>query len=86
MQPKINIKDMNKSTSSLVRQVARLSDTERARISATPTDDLPDVLRDLGISLPASSWWLRVIKVILYAAGILLAGIGTASAATMTIL
>ena len=75
---------MNKKTSTLVRSVARLSDEERARISATTTDDLPDVLRDLGISLPASSWWLRIIKVILYAAGIILAGVGTAQAATLT--
>lgn len=74
---------MKKDIEYLVRSIARLDGAERERIIETPTSDLPDTLRDLGISLPASSWWLRIIKVLLYAAGILLAGLGTAEAATM---
>ncbi|MBP5712137.1 MAG: hypothetical protein J6W77_03925 [Prevotella sp.] len=42
------------------------------------------ILEELGISLPASSWWLVVLKIILYGLGLVLAGVGT-SAAAMTL-
>ncbi len=69
--------------STALRRIARLPKEDRDRILQSTDDELPEVLMELGISLPSSSWWLRVLKVLLYAAGILLAGLGTAEAATM---
>lgn len=69
--------------STALRRIARLPQEARDRILQSTDDELPEVLMELGISLPSSSWFLRVIKVLLYAAGILLAGLGTAEAATM---
>lgn len=69
--------------STALRLIARLPKEDRDRILQSTDDELPEVLMELGISLPSSSWWLRVLKVLLYAAGILLAGLGTAEAATM---
>lgn len=63
----------------LTRQLAHLTDAERAQIIAAPDSTLPDVLKELGIKLPATNWILRLIKIILYAAGIVLAGLGTTS-------
>lgn len=69
--------------STALRRIARLPKEERDRILQSTDDELPEVLMELGISLPSTSWFLRVLKVLLYAAGILLAGLGTAEAATM---
>lgn len=69
--------------STALRRIARLPKDDRDRILQSTDDELPEVLMELGISLPSSSWFLRVLKVLLYAAGILLAGLGTAEAATM---
>lgn len=69
--------------STVLRRIARLPKEDRDRILKSTDDELPEVLMELGISLPSTSWWIRVIKVLLYAAGILLAGLGTAEAATM---
>lgn len=74
---------MNEKISNALRKVARLSDSDRDRILTATDDDLPGILRDLGVSLPSTSWFLRILKVLLYAAGILLAGMGTAEAATL---
>lgn len=69
--------------STALRSIARLPKEDRDRILQSTDDELPEVLMELGISLPSTSWFLRVLKVLLYAAGILLAGLGTAEAATM---
>lgn len=69
--------------STALRRIARLPKEDRDRILQSTDDELPEVLIELGISLPSSSWFLRALKVLLYAAGILLAGLGTAEAATM---
>lgn len=69
--------------STALRRIARLPKEDRDRILQSTDDELPEVLMELGISLPSTSWFLRVLKVLLYAAGILLAGLGTAEAATM---
>lgn len=69
--------------STALRSIARLPKEDRERILQSTDDELPEVLMELGISLPSSSWFLRILKVLLYAAGILLAGLGTAEAATM---
>lgn len=74
---------MNEKITNALRNVARLTKEDRDRILSATDDDLPSILRDLGISLPSNSWFLRILKVLLYAAGILLAGMGTAEAATI---
>ena len=74
---------LTEKLSTALRRIARLPKEDRDRILKSTDDELPEVLIELGISLPSSSWWLRVLKVLLYAAGILLAGLGTAEAATM---
>lgn len=74
---------LTEKLSTALRRIARLPKEDRERILQSTDDELPGVLMELGISLPSTSWFLRVLKVILYAAGILLAGLGTAEAATM---
>lgn len=75
---------LTEKLSTALRRIARLPKEDRDRILKSTDDELPEVLMELGISLPSTSWFLRVLKVLLYAAGILLAGLGTAEAATMT--
>lgn len=75
---------LTEKLSTALRRIARLPKEDRDRILTATDDELPEVLMQLGISLPSTSWVLRVLKVLLYAAGILLAGIGTAQAATIT--
>ena len=74
---------LTEKLSTALRRIARLPKEDRDRILQSTDDELPEVLMELGISLPSTSWFLRVLKFILYAAGILLAGLGTAEAATM---
>lgn len=74
---------LTEKLSTALRSIARLPKVDRDRILQSTDDELPEVLMELGISLPSTSWFLRVLKVLLYAAGILLAGLGTAEAATM---
>lgn len=74
---------LTEKLSTALRRIARLPKEDRDRILQSTDEELPDVLMDLGISLPSTSWLMRVLKVLLYAAGILLAGLGTAEAATM---
>lgn len=71
-----------KQTLDIVKQLSLLSSSDRNLIVNTPDGELPEVLKELGISLPSSNWLLRVLKIILYALGIVLAGVGTASAST----
>lgn len=74
---------LTEKLSTALRRIARLPKEDRDRILQSTDDELPGVLMELGISLPSTSWFLRVLKVLLYAAGILLAGLGTAEASTM---
>lgn len=74
---------LTEKLSTALRRIARLPKEDRDRILQSTDDELPEILMELGISLPTTSWFLRVLKVLLYAAGILLAGLGTAEAATM---
>lgn len=74
---------LTEKLSTAIRRIARLPKEDRDRILQSTDDELPVILMELGISLPSSSWFLRILKVLLYAAGILLAGLGTAEAATI---
>lgn len=70
----------NKQTKSIIRQIANLSSSQQADIVTATDEELPAILQQFGIELPASTWWLRILKIALYALGLVLAGIGTANA------
>lgn len=71
----------NKQKMRLARYVANLDGADQSRIIHASDSELPQVLSELGVTLPASSWWLVVIKIVLYALGLILAGIGTSATA-----
>ncbi len=68
---------MSNKTKNLVRAVANLDADDQLRVLRANDDELPEILKELGIELPSTSWVLRILKILLYAAGIILAGIGT---------
>lgn len=72
---------MSKKTNQLIRQIANLDSADQLAILRSDDDELPELLKKLGIAIPASSWWLKVIKVLIYALGIFLAGVGTTASA-----
>lgn len=76
---------MSNKTKNLVRAVANLEAADQLRVLRASDDDLPEILKELGIELPSTSWVLRIIKILLYAAGIILAGIGTTTTASAMI-
>lgn len=72
---------MSKKTNQLIRQIANLDSANQLAILRSDDDDLPELLKKLGIVIPSSTWWLKVIKVLIYALGIFLAGVGTTASA-----
>lgn len=74
-----------KKLNAIARQIVNMDVRDQLKIEHATDDDLPSVLKELGIELPASNWILRVIKIVLYGLGIILAGIGTANAASLWI-
>lgn len=73
----------NKHIINALRVFSQLPQEEQKEVLYTDDEHLPDVLRKVGIELPASNWLLRVLKIVLYGLGIVLAGVGTASASTL---
>ena len=71
----------NKQTMRIARYVAKLSLRDQTRIINAPEAELPQVLEELGVSLPASNWWLVALKILLYGFGLILAGVGSSAAA-----
>lgn len=76
---------MTNSEKNLTRSLLRLSDAERQQLLSTSNEDLPNTLKELGISLPATNWVLRILKILLYGLGIVLAGVGTISCTSLFI-
>lgn len=73
---------MNKKLNSIARQISALSSIEQKRIITAKDDgELSQVLQELGIIIPSSTWWLKLIKAVIYFLGLLLAGVGTSAAA-----
>lgn len=68
-------------TAQLAKAVANLNAEQQMKILTSTDDDLPRILSELGVTLPTSSWWLVVLKIILYGLGLVLAGVGTSAAA-----
>ena len=71
----------NKQKIQLSRAIANLDAEDQLRVLRASDDELPKILEELGISLPSTSWWLVVLKIILYGLGLVLAGVGTSAAA-----
>lgn len=65
----------------ILRAVANLDADDQLRILRSSDSDLPQVLEELGITLPSSNWWLVVVKILLYGLGLVLAGVGTSVSA-----
>ena len=74
---------MKKETKTLVRQLLNLGDADLERARETSDAELPALLDELGVTVPSMNWLTIVLKVVLYAVGLILAGMGTATAATM---
>lgn len=68
---------MNKQTKKLVRSVAALDESTLLKLRTSKDDEISDVLQQVGLSLPASNWVLVILKIALYAIGLILAGVGT---------
>lgn len=81
INPLIFIFMSNKKTKALIRAIANLDAADQLRVLRASDEDLPAVLQSLGLSLPSNNWLLIVAKIVLYAAGLILAGIGTSVAA-----
>lgn len=73
----------NKHIIDALRIFSQLPQDEQRELLYTDDEHLPEVLKKIGIELPSSSWLLRVLKIVLYGLGIILAGIGTANAASL---
>lgn len=67
----------------MAKQVANLPEDDRRAIGTSAPEDIPNLLRYLGIKIPATNWWLAIIKIILFALGVILAGVGSVSAANI---
>lgn len=68
---------MNKQSKNLVKSVASMDEETLLKIRTSTDEELPEVLQNVGLSLPASNWVLVVLKIVLYAIGLILAGVGT---------
>lgn len=77
---------MKQETNKLVRQLLNLDAAKMERVRETSDNDLPAVLEELGVTVPSMNWFTILLKVVLYAVGLVLAGMGTATAATMVTL
>lgn len=73
---------MNKQTKNLVKSVASMDEATLLKIRTSTDEELPEVLQNVGLSLPASNWVLVVLKIVLYAIGLILAGVGTIACST----
>lgn len=73
-----------KQISNLAKLVANLDGHDQLKIlrSETPKE-VADTLKQVGYEIPASNWLLVVVKIVLFALGLILAGVGTSSAATL---
>lgn len=72
-----------KELANMAKQIANLPEDDRRAIGTSAPEDIPNLLRYLGVHLPASNWILVILKIILFALGVILAGMGTIQAATI---
>lgn len=70
---------MNKKQKKLVLQALQKNEALSNKFSS---DELASVVNDIAEEVPAEKWWVIALKVLAYLIGLLLAGVGTAEAAT----
>ena len=70
---------MNKKTKQLVLRALQKNEAMASKFSS---DELESVVESIGEDVPAEKWWVIALKVLAYLIGLLLAGVGTAEAAT----
>lgn len=71
---------MNKKTKQLVLRALQKNEAMAKRFSS---DELASVVDEIADDVPAEKWWVIALKVLAYLIGLLLAGVGTAEAATI---
>lgn len=71
---------MNKKQKKLVLQALQKNEALNKRFSGA---ELASVVDDIAEEVPAEKWWVIALKVLAYLIGLLLAGVGTAEAATI---
>lgn len=75
----------NKQLNKIARQISNLGASDQLNIIRASDEELPKVLQRLGIELPSSSWIMVVIKILLFGLGLVLAGMGSVSAANIIV-
>lgn len=71
---------MNKKQKQLVLGALQKNEALSSKFSS---DELASVVNDIAEKVPAEKWWVIALKVLAYLIGLLLAGVGTAEAATI---
>lgn len=71
---------MNKKQKKLVLGALQKNEALNSRFSKT---ELASVVDEIADDVPAEKWWVIALKVLAYLIGLLLAGVGTAEAATI---
>lgn len=70
---------MNKKQKQFVLNALQKNEALSSKFSS---DELASVVNDIAEEVPAEKWWVIALKVLAYLIGLLLAGVGTAEAAT----
>lgn len=70
---------MNKKQKQLVLNALQKNEALNSKFSKT---ELASVVDNIADDVPAEKWWVIALKVLAYLIGLLLAGVGTAEAAT----
>lgn len=70
---------MNKKQKQLVLRALQKNEALSSKFSS---NELASVVDDIAEEVPAEKWWVIALKVLAYLIGLLLAGVGTAEAAT----
>lgn len=70
---------MNKKTKQLVLNALQKNEAMTSKFSSS---ELASIVESIGDDVPCEKWWVIVLKVLAYLIGLLLAGVGTAEAAT----
>lgn len=71
---------MNKNSKRLVLNALRKNEAMASKFSSS---ELESIVESIGDDVPTEKWWVIALKVLAYLIGLLLAGVGTAEAATM---
>lgn len=73
---------MNKQIFNLVKAISRLSSEDKKRLFSATEKEMSAILAELGLSFGDSSKLMKILKIIFFLLGCMLAGIGSVAAAT----